>query len=179
MPAKKKAAKKPAVKTAAPKSPKFPKATLEKALQITYALKDQNGGNPWEPEQIRQVIGVGQGNPWYYQTAASRDYGLTTGSRDAPPIALTELGREIAYAPNPEIELSLKKQGFLNIEIFKKVLEYYKGSNLPDMKYLGNVLTNQFGLPPDVHEEFAKIFRENCAYLGITEGVPQTVSTDG
>jgi len=134
--------------TAAPKSPKFPKTTLEKALQIPYALKDKNGGNPWEPEEVRQAVGVSQGNNWYSQTAASRDYGLTTGTRDAPPISLTELGREIVYAPNPEAELALKKQAFLNIEIFKRVLEYYKGSNLPDMKYLGNVLTKQFGLDP-------------------------------
>jgi hypothetical protein len=55
--------------------------------------------------------------------------------------------------------------------MFKKVLEYYKGSNLPDMKYLGNVLTKQFGLEPEMHEEFAKTFRENCQYLGITSGV--------
>lgn len=40
------------------------------------------------------------------------------------------------------------------------------------MKYLGNVLTKQFGLDPEMHEEFAKIFRENSQYLGITSGVP-------
>jgi hypothetical protein len=32
-------------KTAAPKAPKFPRATLEKALQIPYAIKDKNGGH--------------------------------------------------------------------------------------------------------------------------------------
>ena len=111
-------------------------------------------------------MAVSQGNSWYSQTAASRDYGLTSGTRDAPPISLTELGREIVYAPNPEKELTLKKQAFLNIDIFKKVLEYYKGSNLPDMKYLGNTLTKEFGLDPETHDEFAKIFRENCQYLG-------------
>jgi hypothetical protein len=159
--------------------PKFPKTTLEKALQIPYAIKDKNGGNPWEPDEIRQVIGVSQGNAWYSQTASSRDYGLTNGTRDTPPISLTELGREIVYAPDPATELALKKQAFLNIEIFKKVLEYYKGSNLPDMKYLGNVLTKQFDLLPDTHEEFAKIFRENCQYLSITSGVPQSETTRG
>ena len=146
MPPKKKSAK--LAKAVASKSPKFPKTTLEKALQIPFAIKDKNGGNPWEPEEIRQAVAVSQGNSWYSQTAASRDYGLTSGTRDVPPISLTELGREIVYAPNPETELALKKQAFLNIDIFKKVLEYYKGSNLPDMKYLGNVLTKQFGLDP-------------------------------
>jgi hypothetical protein len=177
MPPKKKSAK--LAKAATSKSPKFPKTTLEKALQIPFAIKDKNGGNPWEPEEIRQAVAVSQGNSWYPQTAASRDYGLTSGTRDAPPISLTELGREIVYAPNPETELALKKQAFLNIDIFKRVLEYYKGSNLPDMKYLGNVLTKQFGLDPETHEEFAKIFRENCQYLGITSGVPQATTPEG
>lgn len=150
----------------------FPRATLEKALQIPYSIKEHNGGNPWEPEEIRKAVGTPQGNTWYYHTAASRDYGLTLGTREAAKIALTDLGREIAYAPDSDTELALKKQAFLSVEIFKKVLEYYKGSNLPDMKYLGNTLTKEFRLQPETHVEFAKTFRENCQYLGITSGVP-------
>jgi hypothetical protein len=113
-------------------------------------------------------------NAWFYLTAASRDYGLTSGTRDTPKVALEELGREIVYAPNPDAELAFKKQAFLKIDIFRKVLESYKGSNLPDMKYLGNTLTKEFGLDAETHEEFARIFRENCEYLGIVSGVPAT-----
>ena len=166
-----------AAKTPFAKVAKFPRATLEKALQIPYAIKDKNGGNPWEPEEIRKAIGVAQGNSWYALTAASRDYGLTSGTRETPKISLEELGREIVYAPNPEVESSLKKQAFLNIDLFKRVLEYYKGSNLPDMKYLGNVLTKEFSLDPEMHEEFAKTFRENSQYLGITSGLPSGSDT--
>ena len=54
--------------------------------------------------------------------------------------------------------------------MFKRVLEYYKGSNLPEMKYLGNTLQKEFQLAPETHEEFSRIFRENCKYLGITSG---------
>lgn len=157
--AKKKAELKPPrpVPTKAPrvKYP-FPRTTLEKAIQIPYAIRDKNGGNPWEPEEIRKAVDMAQGNPWYYLTAAARDYGLTIGTREADQIALAELGREIVCAPNPEAEGTLKQQAFLNIDIFKRVLEYYKGSNLPDMKYLSNVLTKQFGLDPETHEEFAE-----------------------
>ena len=96
-------------KEAAPKVPKFPKTTLEKALQIPQAIKSKHGGNPWEPEEIRKAVQMGQGNPWYYLTAAARDYGLTIGTRGAPEIALADLGRDIAYAPNAEVELSLKR----------------------------------------------------------------------
>lgn len=154
----------------------FPRATLEKALGIPYAIKDHNGGNPWEPEEIRKAVGVGTtGNPWFYLTAASRDYGLTTGTRDTEKIALDELGRNIVYAPDEATERNLKQQAFLNIDTFKRVLDYYKGSNLPDMKYLGNTLQKEFDLAPETHDEFSRTFRENCQYLGITSGLPSNV----
>ena len=83
----------------------FPRATLEEALKIPYAIMEHNGGNPWEPDEIRTAIGAGTGgNAYYYLTAASRDYGLTTGTPNVPKIALADLGREIVYAPNPEAE---------------------------------------------------------------------------
>jgi hypothetical protein len=127
MPPKKKGPAKTAPpKGPAAKSPKFPRATLENALKIPYAIKETNGGNPWEPEEIRKAIEVAQGNSWYALTAASRDYGLTSGTRESPQIALEELGREIVYAPDPTTELTLKKQAFLKIDIFKLVLDYTK-----------------------------------------------------
>jgi len=60
----------------------FPRTTLEQALQIPYAIKEHNGGNPWEPEEIRKAIGAAGGNSFFYLTAASRDYGFTMGTRN-------------------------------------------------------------------------------------------------
>jgi hypothetical protein len=166
-----------------PKKPRvewlFPRATLEQALKIPTAIKDLNGGNPWEPEQIRQGIGSATGgNAFFYLTAASRDYGLTLGTSSADKISLAELGKDIAYAANPAVEAELKMQAFLKVDVFKRALEYYKGSDLPEMRYLGNVLTREFKLHPDTHEEFSRIFRENCKYLGITRGTIVSVSDD-
>ena len=79
----------------------FPRTTLEEALKIAYAIKEHNGGNPWEPEEIRKAIGAGTGgNAYFYLTAASRDYGLTTGTNATEKIALDDLGRDVVYAPN-------------------------------------------------------------------------------
>jgi hypothetical protein len=150
----------------------FPRTTLQEALKIAYAIKDNNGGNPWEPEEIRKAIGAGTGgNAYFYLTAASRDYGITVGTKTAERIELTDLGKELVYAPDVETEKSLKLKAFLNVDLFKQVLDYYKGSNLPEMKYLGNTLQNKFGLHPETHEEFSRIFRENCQYLEITSGI--------
>lgn len=138
----------------------FPRATLEQALKIAYAIKDHNGGNPWEPEEIRKAIGAGTGgNAYFYLTAASRDYGLTIGTNAAEKIAHADLGRKLVYAPNAEAEHTLKMRAFLNIDVFKRVLEYHKGSNLPEMKYLGNTLQKEFGLDPETHDEFSRTLR--------------------
>ena len=155
----------------------FPRTTLEEALKIPYAIKQYNGGNPWEPDEIRKAVGAGSGgNAYFYLTAASRDYGLTTGTNQAKEIALTDFGRQLIYASNEQTEHALKVTAFLNIKVFQQVLDYYKGSNLPEMKYLGNTLEKEFGLAPETHDEFSRIFRENCQYLNITSGLPATIS---
>lgn len=155
-----------------PKEPRpYPKVPLAKALEIAQKIKEKNGGEPWTPSQIAEAIGMGARSPdFYYVTAASRDFGLTTGTRDSPSIALTELGREVVYAPSPEVEQAKKLEAFHKVELFSKVLRHYKGSNLPEMKYLGNTLEREFGLAPKYHEEFSRVFRDNCKYLGITSG---------
>src|SRR3990172_2832463 len=157
----------------------FPRATLEEALKIPAAIKEFNGGNPWTPQEIQTAIGAPGGNAYFYLPASARDYGLTIGTRDAEKIALADLGRDLVYAPNPATEKGLKLQAFLNVYLFKRVLEYYRGSNLPDMKYLGNTLQKEFGLEPETHEEFSRTFRENCQYLGITSGSTAAVLDPG
>jgi hypothetical protein len=169
--AKKTVAKKKSLKTIKA-TRNYPQITLEKCLIIAQKIKELNGGNVWTPKDIAKAVGVGVGNTFYYYTASSRDFGFTTGSSQTSQIGLTDLGRDIVYAPNPTIERTKKIEAFLKIEIFKKVLDYYKGSTLPEMKYLSNTLENQFNLHPDLHEEFSKIFSENCKDLNIDTGNP-------
>lgn len=175
---KKRAAKKAAKKTKKEKRTggkakrSYPIITLEKCLIVAQKIKELNGGNPWTPKEVSNAIDIRDQNKLYYHTAASRDFGFTTGTSSTKEISLTDLGRQVVYAPNPETEREKKIEAFLNIEIFKNVLNYFKGSNLPEMKYLSNTLENQFKLHPDLHEEFSQIFKENCKDLDITTGNP-------
>jgi hypothetical protein len=144
----------------------FPRETLEDALRVPYALKEKNGGNPWPPADVASAVGLSKANPtFFYIAAASRDFGMTEGSRDSAQIALTPFGRELVYATSKAEELEKLREAFNRVEIFRKVLEYYRGTNLPEMQYLGNSLVREFGLDPVYHEEFSKVFRENCTYL--------------
>jgi hypothetical protein len=154
------------------KSTAFPRVTFEEALAVPLAIKEKNGGNPWASDQVAGALGLSpKSNKFFYAAAASRDFGFTTGSRDTAKIELTPFGKEIVYAPSSETERAKKVEAFLKVDVFKKVLEHYKGSDLPEMKYLANTLKTEFDLPESVHEDFSKLFRENCKYLGLESGL--------
>lgn len=148
----------------------FPRVPLQEAIKVPLAIRHKNGGNPMVPDLVREAVGSAKGNAFFYLSASSRDFGLTEGTRDADEISLTEAGRQLAYAENTDEEKQAQHDAFLRIPIFKQVLEHYAGDNLPEMKYLKNTLEGKFDLHPDVHEEFAELFRKNCEFLGIREG---------
>lgn len=157
-----KAKRKPAVERP------FPRRSLEDCIKIAQAIKDKNGGNPWPTEEVADALGSSRKtNAWFYWTAAARDFGLTDGTRDNPTISLKDLGHRIVYAASPEAEAAAKREAFLGVDLFKRVLEHYKGSRLPEKQYLTNTLTTVFGLHPDAHDEFVKMFQVNAKYVGI------------
>lgn len=168
----KKKAKKTTPKRTARQRP-YPQRTLEEALAVPQAIRDKNNGNPWQTEEVAKAsLGVSKKNPrFFYAAAASRDYGLTVGSRDTEKIELMDLGRRIVFAGNEEERRQAKIDAFLGIDIFKKVLTHYGGSKLPGDEFVRNTLQSEFDLDPDFHAEFLKIFKTNCKYIGIEKGL--------
>ncbi len=106
-------------------------------------------------------------NRFFYQAAASRDYGFTAGARDAGEISLTELGRQAVYPSSPESEYEARLKGFLSIDVFEQVVLHFGGSKLPEMQYLSNTLETEFNIDKEYHQEFVEIFSKNARYLGI------------
>ncbi|GAB1268364.1 hypothetical protein NBRC116493_16170 [Aurantivibrio infirmus] len=145
----------------------FPRVTLENALRVPTALKEKNAGNPWPPAEVGKALSMGMSTRFYYLTAGARDYNLTEGTRDAAKISLTALGKKVLYPRSPEEEMVAKREAFLSVDIFRKVLEYYKGSDLPESQYLSNTLETEFGIDPSIHDDFIDIYQKNCRFLQI------------
>jgi hypothetical protein len=82
----------------------YPRRTLEQALRVPLTIKENNGGNAWASGEVATSIGMGKTGAFFYITAASRDFGLTEGTRDTATIQLTDLGRRAVYPENPESE---------------------------------------------------------------------------
>jgi hypothetical protein len=144
----------------------FPSVTLEEAVVVPQKLKVLNGGNPWPPADLANAVGMSpKTNNFFYLTAGSRDYGLTEGTRYSKEIGLAEIGRAFVYADSKDAEREQLQRAFFNVPLFKDVFEHYKGSTLPELKYLANTLEGKFQLPPTYHADFHRIFQANCHYM--------------
>lgn len=147
----------------------FPRRPLEAAVRIVLAIKEQYGGNARPPGDVAVALGYksAKSNEFFYTAASSREFGLTVGGRDSAEIAMDDRGRRYAYAESDQAEKSILKEAFLSIRVFGGVFEYYKGPDLPEKKYLSNVLESQFGLSPEVHDEFIELYKHNTAFVGL------------
>jgi hypothetical protein len=144
----------------------FPSVTLEEAIKVPAEIKEKNGGNPWSPQDLAAALGTShKSTPFFYLTAGSRDYGLTEGTRYTAKILLADIGKRFVYAKDREAEKMALQEAFFYVPIFKSVYDYYKGSTLPELKYLGNTLQTEFKLLPEHHLDFHRIFQANCQFL--------------
>jgi hypothetical protein len=72
---------------------------------------------------------------------SSQGFARGIGSRDAPQIALDDVGRAIAFAPDPLSRRQKQIEAFFRIAKFKRVFDSYGGSNgMPDGEFVSNVL---------------------------------------
>lgn len=146
----------------------YPLYPLQDALTVGRVIKDNNAGNPWPPSEVARALDYKEKSSRIDGLLrASALYGITSGARKANAITLEKIGREILYAPSADEELNAKRSAFLNVEIFAKVLEYYKGNNLPDTQFLSNTLVSEFDVPVELHLEFKTIFEKNCDFVEI------------
>jgi hypothetical protein len=151
----------------------YPSKTLEEALKIPQAIREKNNGNPWAVEDVAlAAYGIKpSNNKFFYLAAAARDYGLTIGTRYTEKIELAQLGREIVFAGDEVTRQQKIIDSFFSVDIFKRVYQHYGSANLPEKGFLANTLQSEFGLDPEFHDEFAEIFKANCKYLGIEQGL--------
>lgn len=169
----------PPAKAPAPKKPQYPypRKTLEEALRVPTAIRKDNGGNSWAPSEVAKALGVGgKTNNYFYLTTASRDFGLTEGTRDSETISLTPLGKQAVYPTSDEAVAEAKLKAFSNVEKFRQVVEYYSGSKLPADEFVRNTLETRFNLDPRTHDEFIDLFKKNCKFVGIGAEWNGTVS---
>lgn len=145
----------------------FPKHTLEDAIRIAKAIEDKNAGNPMRADMLAHAVGFNQPHDWRFQDLlkAARMYGLVSGAGPKATISLEKIGHDIVAPSSPQERKEALRQAFHNVEIFKKVDDFYRGKRIPEDEYFLNTLTRDFGIARDRVEKFAEIFSANLQFL--------------
>lgn len=146
----------------------YPRRALEQALRVATAIKEHNGGNAWPPAEVATALEISRtSSNFRYLLASSRDFGLTIGVQDSAEVTLTSLGREAVYPRSADEHHAALQKAFFNVDIYRRVVEHYQGSKLPEEPFRTNTLKTSFGLDESIVEEFVDLFDKNCRFAGI------------
>ena len=139
---------------------------MEDCVKVVEAIKTQNAGNPWPPDEIAKAIKIKSRSSNLSEVIRSANlYGLVDGSYRATAVSLTEIGRRLAYPKSDEELQQAKKDALLSVDLFKRVISHYKDGIIPDSPYINNTLTREFKLNASFHDEFVTVLRKNLGFV--------------
>lgn len=173
-------AKKPKPKRPRKEVRSYPGRSLEDCIKIVEAIKTQNSGNPWPPDEVAKAIKIKARSSNLGEIIRSASlYGLVEGTYRAALVSLTELGRQIAYPPSEDGLRNSCLEAIRKVDLFDRVLTHYNDGNLPGSPFINNTLTREFNIPTDFHDEFLRVLKKNIEYIGSAAGWSQSQEVPG
>ena len=154
----------------------FPYGDLDDALSVAKAIYN-NSGNEADFDQLADWMKHDNVNSGAFRikVAAARIFGLA--KVDGNKVALLQLGHD---TQDPDSELRARALAFLNVPLYRKIFETYRGRPLPDDKGLEKVMesfgvavkqTNRARQTFQRAAEQAKVFNERKDRLVLPAGV--------
>lgn len=143
-----------------PKTPPYPRYTLEKALRIPKGILEQNAGKECTDEQSASYLGVKYNRgPYLVEINSAIKFGLLERP-EAGKLKLTKNARKILKPQQEDDHLSGLRESVLMAPVISEIYSHYRGENLPDSDFFDNALTDSFKIPSDKLKEFRVVFFE-------------------
>jgi Predicted nucleotide-binding protein containing TIR-like domain len=143
-----------------------PSYSLEKALRIPSAIRDNYGYKPTSPLQLARALEIAPTSSTFRMlTGAAIAYGLTNGGYNAETISIAPLGLRIIKPTMEGDDLVAKREALLKPRVIREFLEKYNGAPLPKDSIAQNVL-NDMGVPLDRTEEVMNLILEGAEAVG-------------
>lgn len=145
----------------------LPLTTLEEALKIANALKNDFAGQATAPLLVAESCGISPtSSNWRSLAGCSIAYGLTEGGYNAQEIRLTDLGERIVSPLKEGDDLVAKRQAILVPTIFNDFYRTYNGNKIPKKEIGLNILQKK-GVPSERLESTWDILKRNAEYVGV------------
>lgn len=139
----------------------FPYNDLEAAIGIAKKLHE-SGGVPVSRDQLAAALGLSQaGGNFVTRVATARLFGLVDFAQSK--FSLTELGYAIL---DPAREKGAKAEAFLNVPLFKRTYEEFRGKQLPPRPLGIEAAFVKFGVAPKQKDKARVAFDKSAAQAG-------------
>lgn len=144
---------------------KYPKYTLDEALEIPRAIQDKFAGKPMPPKTLAQACGASYGNSrWRVKLAASAQYGLTKGSYSGTSVSLTPRAESILKPKTPEERNRAMREAAREPVAMRAVYDHFDNGVIPGDQFFLNTLERDFNIPADQCEPFLAVLKANAGY---------------
>ena len=137
----------------------FPYFDLDEAIKVARAMLDRGGGVAMDRDQVAAATNSA-GGTFANKLSAARQFGLIDTQQGK--WALTSLGYDII---DPSRERAAKSEAFLNVELYKRAYDEYRGRVLPTKPGLENAFVS-FGVAPKQREKARQTFERSARSAG-------------
>lgn len=142
-------------------SVQFPYIDLEDSIGIARAMHDA-GGVPLDRDQLAAALGIApSGGNFAIKLSAARMFGLISSNQGR--YELSSLGFEIL---DPSRERAAKATAFLNVELYRKTFETFKGRQLPPRPIGLEQAFVQFGVSSKQKDKARHVFDRSARTAG-------------
>jgi len=146
---------------------KFPRFTLEDAIIIPKAVKDNFAGQPTNPLLVAEACDISPtSSNWRTLTGSSVAYGLTKGGYNSKEISVDTLGERIVAPLTEGDDLIAMEEAVLKPTILRDFFKKYNKNKFPKREIAINILKSK-GVPRQRVESFYEILRKNALKTNI------------
>jgi len=144
-----------------------PSHTIEEALVIPKAIKDNYAGQAVAPLLVAEACGISPtSSNWRTLTGAAVAYGLTNGGYNSKEIAIAPLGESIVSPLKEGEEIIALKESVLKPTILGDFYKQYDRNKLPRIDIAQNVLRKK-GIPAEKIDSAWSILMANATKANI------------
>ncbi len=139
---------------------------LAASVAVASAIYEKGGGI-CDDDQLAAWLGyksVRSGTFLTRVSAANKHFGLIQS--DGERFSVTERAKKILAPVMPSDATNAKIEAFLNVPLFSKVYEQYRGSTLPPEVGLKNLFKTQYKLLPDRIAQAVRVFLNSAEQAG-------------
>lgn len=143
----------------------FPYGDLNEGISVVKVIHEKAGGVSCSPDQLAAAMGQSpsSGN-FRLKLSTARIFGLVATSPGR--IEITDLGFEIT---DPGREKAARVQAFLNVELFKRVYEDFKGKQLPPRPAAFELMIERLGVSPKQKDKARVALDKSALQAGFYE----------